>query len=65
MFKDFSFTYGGEDPALLITTDYFTLTYVKDNPITESNLKVIINGTDKVWYPGHKEIRNVGKMERL
>ena len=61
-FEEFMFTYGGEDPALIITTDYFTLTYVKENPITQANMKVVLNGTDREWYPGHKEVRNVGSI---
>ena len=61
-FNDFNFTVGGEDPALIITTEYFTLTYVKENPLTSNSIKVVVNGTDKEWYPGHKEVRNIGSI---
>ena len=61
-FDDFRFTVGGEEPGLIITTEYFTLTYVKESPLTATSLKVTINGTDKNWYPGHKEIRNLGSI---
>ena len=61
-FEDFQYTYGGEEPILIITTEYFNLTYTKESPFTSNSLKVSINGTDKQWYPGHKEIRNVGSI---
>lgn len=51
-----------DEISLVIATEYFTLTYVKDAEITEKNLKVKLNGTDREWYPGHKEIRNVGTI---
>ena len=62
VFDDFEFTVGGENPSLIITTEYFTLTYVREEPLTANSLKVRVNGTDKEWYPGHKEIRNVGGL---
>ena len=61
-FNDFNFTAGGEDPALIVQTEYFTLTYAKEKPFAASTIKVAINGTDKEWYPGHKEVRNVGSI---
>lgn len=61
-FSDFDFTAGGEDPALIIKTEYFTLTYVKERPMTMGNLKIVLNGLDKEWYPGNKEVRNVGSI---
>lgn len=61
-FEDFVYGISGEDPALIITTEYFTLTYTKESPFTSNTLKVSLNGTDKVWTPGHKEIRNVGSL---
>ena len=61
-FEDFVYGISGEDPALIITTEYFTLTYTKESPFTSNSLKVSLNGTEKVWTPGHKEIRNVGSL---
>ena len=61
-FDDFQFTVGGDAQSLIITTEYFTLKYVKEQPINNNNVKVIVNGTDKEWYPGSKEIRNVGGL---
>lgn len=61
-FGDVSFTTSQTDLSLTITTEYFTLTYIKSSPITSKNLKVVINGTDREWYPGHKEIRNLGSI---
>ncbi len=61
-FEDFNYTTSGEDPALIITTEYFTLTYAKERPIAGNNIRLTLNGTDKEWYPGHKEIKNVGSI---
>ena len=61
-FGDASFTTSQTDLTLTIITEYFTLTYIKSSPITSKNLKVVINGTDREWYPGHKEIRNLGSI---
>jgi len=61
-FEDFVYEISGEEPLLIVKTEYFTLTYTKESPFTSSSLKVALNGTDKVWTPGHKEIRNVGSL---
>ena len=46
-FEDFNYTVSGEDPALIIATEYFTLTYVKERPIAGNNIRLTLNGTDK------------------
>ena len=61
-FEDFVYGVSGEDPALVVTTEYFTLRYTKEMPFTSSSLKISLNGTEKVWTPGHKEVRNVGSL---
>ena len=61
-FPDCNFSVNDTEVSLSIQTEYFTLTYVKEKPISGSNIKVLINGTDKEWYPGHKEVRNVGSI---
>lgn len=61
-FGNVSFTTSQTDLSLTITTEYFTLTYIKSSPITSKNLKVVINGTNREWYPGHKEVRNLGSI---
>ena len=49
---------------LVITTKYFTLQYTKEKPFKgpalapDSNLKVKLVNTDKLWYFGHPEARN-------
>ncbi len=49
---------------LQITTSFFTLQYHKEKPFTgtkiapDSNLRVSLNGTEKVWYFNHPEVRN-------
>ena len=52
--------------SLEIVTDYFKLTYVKEQPFAgnkvnpSANLKVELLGTDRYWYFGHPEVRNLG-----
>ena len=49
---------------LTITTKYFKLEYQKDKPFygtkvsPDQNLKVVLNGTDKIWYFDAAEARN-------
>lgn len=51
---------------LSIKTSYFTLTYKKEAPFVgakyspDANLKIVLEGTDKVWYFNHPEARNFG-----
>ena len=61
-FPDCNFDVNDNDVSLTINTEYFNLTYVKNKPINSNTIKVKINGTDKEWYPGHKEVRNVGSI---
>ena len=52
--------------SLEIVTDYFKLIYVKEQPFAgnkvnpSANLKVELLGTDRYWYFGHPEVRNLG-----
>lgn len=61
-FGSTNFTVEQTELSLTITTEYFTLTYVKGTPMNSKNLKVKVNGTDREWYPSHKEIRNLGSI---
>ena len=61
-FDDFNFTLGGEEPSLIISTEYYTLTYAKERPLASNSIRLTLNGTDREWYPGHKEVRNVGSI---
>lgn len=56
------FTVTNDEVSIVITTEYFTLTYIKENPLNSNSIRVKINGTDKEWVPGSKEIRNVGSI---
>ncbi len=53
-----------DEKYLVITTKYFNLQYMKNKPFLgpayapDSNLKVALNNTDKMWYYGHPEARN-------
>jgi len=53
-----------DDKFLVITTKYFMLQYAKEKPFKgpsfapDSNLKVKLVGTDKIWYYDHPEARN-------
>lgn len=62
LFPDNRFSVADNNISLTITTEYFTLTYVKEKPLSSNTIKVVINGTDKEWQPGNKEIRNVGSL---
>lgn len=59
---DANFTIVNDEVSIIITTEYFTLTYIKEKPFTNSNIRVQINGTEKEWTPGNKEVRNVGSV---
>ena len=61
-FSDFTFNTSSDEVSLIITTDYFTLKYVKERPISGNNIKVTINGTNREWDPSDKELRNVGSI---
>ena len=53
-----------DDKYLVITTKYFILQYAKEKPFKgpsfapDSNLKVKLVNTDKIWYYNHPEARN-------
>lgn len=49
---------------LILTSKYFTMQYVKDKSFfgskmfPDSNLRVKLNETDKIWFPTNAEVRN-------
>ncbi len=53
-----------DDKFIVISTKYFMLQYAKEKPYKgpafapDSNLKVKLVNTDKMWYYGHPEARN-------
>ncbi len=53
-----------DDKYLVITTKYFMMQYAKEKPFKgpsfapDSNLKVKLVNTDKMWYYSHPEARN-------
>lgn len=53
-----------DNKYLVITTKYFIMQYAKEKPFKgpnfapDSNLKVKLVNTDKLWYYGHPEARN-------
>lgn len=53
-----------DDKYLEIVSKYFAMLYVKEKPFVgpkyapDSNLKVILKNTDKIWYFNHPEARN-------
>ena len=66
------FEYQENDKFLVILTKYFKLQYAKEKPFVgstfapDTNLRVSLNGTDKVWYYGHDEARNfMGVVDNL
>ena len=61
-FPKFNFTTSTDELSLTIMTEYFTLKYVKESPISSKSIKVSVNGTEKEWMPGHKDFRNFGSI---
>ena len=57
-------TFREDENIILLTNDIFTIQYTKEKSFIgsrfapEQYLKVSINGTDKVWYFNHPEVRN-------
>ena len=53
-----------DNKYLTIKTEYFTLTYQKEQPLAGSKvspdqfLRIDLNDTDKYWYVNHPEVRN-------
>ena len=58
------FNFEENEKMIKVTTKYFTLLYSKEKPFKgskiapDSNLKITLNSTDKIWYYGHPEVRN-------
>ncbi len=53
-----------DDKFLNITNDYFIVEYSKEKPfeasklVPDTNLRVTLKNTDKIWYYNHPEVRN-------
>lgn len=53
-----------DEKFLNITNDYFILEYAKEKPfeasklVPDTNLRISLKNTDKVWYYNHPEVRN-------
>ena len=56
------------ESLIQISTSYFTLNYDMNKPFLGSklapgsNLNILLNGTDKMWYYHHPEARNFGGL---
>ena len=61
-FASTNFNITFDELSLTISTEYFTLKYIKENPISSKSIKVTVNGTDKEWIPGHQDFRNFGSI---
>ena len=54
------------DSSIQIVTTYFTLYYDKEKSFKGgkftpgSNLRILLNNTDRMWYYNHPEVRNFG-----
>ncbi len=63
-FKVPTFKVEQDEKYLVISTNYFNLQYLKNKPFIgpkfapDNNLRVVLNGTDKVWFYGQAEARN-------
>ena len=61
-FSQCNFKISQDELSVTIVTEYFTLKYIKEEPITSKNIKVTVNGTDKEWTPGYRDYRNYGSI---
>lgn len=63
-FQPVNFEKKEDGKYLVITTSYFTLTYLKGAPFVgtkvspDQNLRINLNDTDKFWFFNHPEVRN-------
>jgi len=71
IFRNFDrpvFVVNESDTLLQLSTNYFTLSYVKNKPFGSSkltpgtNLKVVLKDTEREWYYNHPEARNFGTI---
>ena len=67
VFPKVNFNVKEDEKFLFISNEYFKIEYVKGRPfrsenklLPDSNLKVTILSTDKIWYFGNPEVRNCG-----
>ena len=61
-FPDCKFNMTTDEHSITIVTEYFTLKYLKESPITAKTIKVIVNGTDKEWTPAYQDYKNYGSI---
>ena len=61
-FQEIQYDLKSDEISISITTEYFSLKYLKDNPITNKNIIVKVNGTNKEWTPGYQDYRNYGSI---
>lgn len=60
-----NFTVKEDDKFLNITNDYFILEYSKEKPfvasklVPDSNLRITLRQTDKMWYVNQPEVKNL------
>lgn len=56
------FNVNQDSKYLEISTNYFKLSYTKDSVISSSTLKIVLNGTESMWYYGHPEIKTYNAL---
>lgn len=61
-FQDCQFNMKTDEKTITIVTEYFTLKYLKENPISTKSIKVTVNGTDKEWTPSYQDFKNYGSI---
>jgi len=61
-FPECKFNVTTDEYSVTIVTEYFTLKYVKESPITSKTIKVTVNGTDKEWTPAYQDYKNYGSI---
>ncbi len=67
-FSEVKYTKTQTESLIQLSTSYFTLNYDMNKPFLGSklapgsNLNILLNGTDKMWYYKHPEARNFGGL---
>lgn len=61
VFPDFKYDIRFDELSIKIITDYYTLVYVKDMPLSKG-ISVTVNSNKKVWKPGASTVRNLGGL---
>ncbi len=61
-FPDCKFNMTTDERSITIVTEYFTLKYQKESPISSKSIKVTVNGTENEWTPAYQDYKNYNSI---